>query len=100
MKPEYDRFVVLAGVDDNMLDMHLGRFVAGHPSVVLKVFLDGKLTAESPVMRISQEPWRFDVKIPAGARQIDVVAVDADSRSPYDLANWVEAGFVLKNAKR
>jgi hypothetical protein len=88
------------GVDDNMLDMHLGRFVAGHPSVVLKVFLDGKLATESPVMRISQEPWRFDVKIPEGARQIDLVAVDADSRSPYDLANWVEAGFVLKNAKR
>lgn len=100
MKPEYDRFVVLAGVDDSMLDMHLGRFVAGHPNVVLKIFLDGKLAAESPVMRISQEPWRFDVKIPEGARQIDLVAVDADSRSPYDLANWVEAGFVLKNAKR
>jgi len=100
LKGEYDRFVALAGVDDNLLDVHLGRFVAGHPSVVLKVFLDGELAAESPVMRISQEPWRFVVKIPEGTRQINLVAVDADSRSPYDLANWAEAGFVLKNAKR
>ena len=100
LKGEYDRFVALAGVDDNMLDVHLGRFVAGHPSVVLKVFIDGELAAESPVMRISQEPWRFDVKIPEGARQINLVATDADSRSPCDLANWAEAGFVLNSAKR
>ena len=44
-------------------------------------------------------PWRFDVKIPAGARRINLVATDAESRSPYDLANWVEAGFVLNSAK-
>ena len=100
LRPEYDRFVALAGVDDNMLDVHLGRFVAGHPSVVFKVFIDGEPAAESPVMRVSQEPWRFDVKIPGGARQINLVAVDAGSRSPYDLANWADAGFVLKNAKR
>ena len=78
--------------------MNHARFVARHPSVVFKVFVDGKLAAESPVMRISQEPWRFDVRIPGGARQINLVATDAGSRSPYDLANWVRAGFVLKKS--
>lgn len=100
LKDQYDRFVALAGVDDNLIDDNNGRMLAMHASVVFKVFLDGKLAAESPVMRISQEPWRFDVKVPDGTRRVNLVATDAGSRSPYDLANWVEAGFVLKNAKR
>jgi hypothetical protein len=37
-------------------------------------------------MRLSQELRRFDVKIPEHRRLI----------SPLDLANWVDAGFVLK----
>lgn len=99
LKGEYDRFVALAGVDDNMLDVNHARFLAKHASVVFKVFIDGKPVAESPVMRISQEPWRFDVKLPGGARQINLVATDAGSRSPYDLANWADAGFVLKGSR-
>jgi hypothetical protein len=98
LKPEYDRFVALAGVDDAMLADHNGRMMAMHASVVFQVFLDGRLAAESPVMRISQEPWRFDVKIPDGARRIDLVATDAGSRSPYDLANWAMAGFIRKGS--
>lgn len=96
IKPAYDRFVALAGVDDNRLDQHNGRNLVMHCSVVFKVFIDGRLAAESPVVRISQEPWRFDVKIPAGARRINLAVTDAGSRSTLDLANWVDAGFVLK----
>ena len=96
LKPEWSRFVALAGVDDNMLAHELGRSIAMYPSVVFKVFIDGRLAAESPVTRISQAPWRFDVPIPPGARQIVLVCDDAGSRSPYDLGNWVEAGFVLE----
>lgn len=48
-------------------------------------------------MRLSQEPWRFDVPIPAHSRLINLVVTDAGSTSPLDLANWVDAGFVLKN---
>jgi hypothetical protein len=96
LKPEYDRFVALVGVDDHLLDENHGRFLAKHPSVAFHVFIDGKPAARSPVMRISQEPWRFDVRIPNGARQINLVATDAGSRSAYDLGNWVRAGFVLR----
>jgi hypothetical protein len=60
------------------------------------VFIDGKLTAESPVMRLSQEPWRFDVVIPEGSRRISLAVTDAGSRSPFDLGDWLQAGFVLK----
>ena len=96
LKPEYDRFVALVGNDDHLSDDKDGRFVAMYSSVVYRVTIDGVLAAESPVMRISFEPWRFDVKIPEGARQINLVTMDAGSRSAYDLGNWVDAGFVLK----
>ena len=60
------------------------------------MFVDGKAAAASPVMRMSAEPWRFDVPIPPGARQISLSATDAGSRNVLDLGNWVDAGFVLK----
>jgi len=47
-------------------------------------------------MRISSGPWRFDVKIPPGSRQINLVATDAGNRCAYDLGNWARAGFVRK----
>ena len=47
-------------------------------------------------MRLGQVPWRFDVAIPAQSQLIDVVVTDAGSRSPLDLADWVDAGFILR----
>ncbi len=96
LKPEYDSFVAKAGIDDNMLDNHKGCHLAMHCSVVFRVFIDGNLMAESPVMRISQEPWPFDVKIPQGSRYINLVCMDAGSRNIMDLGNWVDSGFCLK----
>jgi hypothetical protein len=64
--------------------------------VVFCLFIDGKPVAESPVMRISQEPWRFDVEIPAGSRLIDVVCMDAGSRNILDYGNWLDAGFITR----
>ena len=96
LQPEWSRFVALVGIDDKLLDRDNGANIAQYPSVVFKVIIDGRLAAESPVMRISQVPWRFDVPIPSGSRQLTVVCDDAESRSPYDLGNWVEAGFLLQ----
>ncbi len=67
-----------------------------HCSVVFRIFIDGAMIAESPVMRISQEPWRFDVKIPEGSRFINLVCMDAGSRTMLDLGDWVDAGFCTK----
>jgi nicotinamidase-related amidase len=96
IKPEYRRFVALAGIDENMLEINYGRFLAIHSSVVFRLFIDGKQVAESPVMRISQEPWRFDVEIPRGSRLINLVCMDAGSRNLLDYGNWVDAGFITE----
>ncbi len=97
IQPGYDRFVARAGVDDDPFRQRPNaRFLATHPSVRFHVFIDGYLASESPVMRLAQEPWRFDVKIPARSRLINFVVTDAGSRSPLDLADWVDAGFVQK----
>lgn len=95
LAPDHDRFVALAGVDDHLLDQNHGRFLAMHSSVRFSVYIDGQLAAQSPVMRISQAPWRFDVKIPKGSRRINLVTTDAESRSEWDLGNWCDAGFIL-----
>jgi hypothetical protein len=96
IKPAYKRFVALAGIDENMLSVNNGRFIAIHSSVVFRLFIDGEQVAESPVMRISQEPWRFDVEIPQGSRLINLVCMDAGSRSMLDYGNWIDAGFITK----
>jgi hypothetical protein len=100
LKPEYESFVARAGVDETMLQQQSGRARAGFPSVVFKVLLDGVLAAESPVMRMQQEPWRFHVPIPKGSRLIDLVVTDAGDGPREDLANWVNAGFVLRQEKK
>jgi hypothetical protein len=96
IRPEFARFTALAGVDDNMLDKNLGRFLASRASVRFHVYIDGKDVGESPVMRMSQEPWRFDIAIPAGARQINLSVSDAGSPSAHDFGNWLNAGFLLR----
>lgn len=98
--PAWGRFVALAGVDEHLLDTNHGSNHARHPSVVFRVFIDGELAAESPVMRISSEPWRFDVPLPAGARRIALAATDAGDGFMDDLANWADAGFVRRPASR
>ena len=96
LKPEWDRFVALVGIDDTMLDKDHGALLAMHPSVRFKIFIDGKLAAESPVMRISQEPWRFDVKIPRNSRKINLVAANAGNQNVLPLGNWANAGFLSR----
>jgi nicotinamidase-related amidase len=96
LKPEYKRFVALAGIDENILQRDNGRFLAHQSSVVFRVFIDGVFVEESPVMRISQEPWRFDVEIPSGSQRIHLVCMDAGSCNILDYGNWIDAGFVTK----
>ena len=48
-------------------------------------------------MRITFEPWRFDVQVPAGAKIISLSVSDAGDGNRHDLANWVNVGFVTKD---
>lgn len=94
VKPEFQRFVGLAGADENLIDISHGSNLAKYPSIIFKVFIDGQPAAASPVMRVLSPAWRFDIKIPAGARIISLVAMDAGDGSREDFANWANAGFV------
>ena len=95
LKSEYRRFVALAGVDDRILDVNNGSNLARLPSVMFKVYVDGRLLAASPVMRISEPAWRFDVPLPEGGQRLELVVTDAGDGNREDLADWVDAGFVL-----
>jgi len=64
--------------------------------VVLKVFIDGRQAAASPVMRMLSQAWRFNVEIPHGAKMISLVAMDAVDGSREDFANWANAGFSVR----
>jgi len=97
VKEGYARFVAQAGIDDHpFAERPQARFLATYPAVRFQVFIDGRLAAESPVMRLGQVPWRFDVPIPRGSRLINLVAGEAGSRSPLNLGDWVDAGFLLR----
>jgi hypothetical protein len=96
IKPDYQRFVALAGADENLISISNGSNLAKYPSVVFKVFIDGKQAATSPVMRILSPAWRFDVGIPEGTKVISLAAMDAGDGSREDFADWVNAGFVLQ----
>jgi hypothetical protein len=96
LKPEFERFVALAGADDHLLDMNHGSNLAMKPSVVLKIVIDGRIVSTSPVLRISEPPWRFNVEIPPGSRRLAILTTDAGDGNREDLVNWVDAGFVLK----
>jgi hypothetical protein len=96
IKPEYARFVALAGVDEHLVSISHGSNLAMHPSVVFKVFIDGEEVASSPVMRVLSPAWRFDVEMPEGARRIHLVVMDTGDGSREDFADWVDAGFVLR----
>lgn len=98
LKPAYRRFVALVGVDEHLLGVSNGSNVAMHPSVVFKVFIDGKEAAASPVMRIGSTPWRMDVKIPQGSKIISLATMDAGNGNKEDRANWVNCGFIVKPA--
>ncbi len=92
--PSWSRFTAQCGIDDFTGADNWGKEVAKYPSVIFKIFIDGKLMAESPVMRNAHWAWSFDVAIPQGSRIINLVATDAGDGNFYDYANWVNAGFI------
>jgi hypothetical protein len=88
--------VAKVGIDYNVMyeNKNNGRRLAPKCSVVFRVFIDGKLVTESPVMLFGQEPWSFDIEIPAGSNNISLACTDAGTPSLIDYGNWVEAGFI------
>ena len=98
-KPECQRFVALAGADDGSMGKLKAQGLAQYPSMRFLVYIDDKLAAESPVMRLLQKPWPFDVPIPAGARRLKLVVDDAGDGNRLDVGCWAKAGFVSPGYK-
>ncbi len=96
LKPNYKRFVALVGADEHVVSISNGSNLAMYPSVVFKVFIDGKEAAASPVMRVLSPAWRFNVRIPEGARIISLATMNAGDGSREDFADWANAGFVVR----
>ena len=98
LKPEYERFVALAGIADNMVD---GELVTTGVALQCGVpgFRGRRDAGREPGNADSQEPWRFDVKIPAGQPLPPPGVHGRGEPHPYDLGNWVEAGFILKEGE-
>ncbi|MDR1758350.1 MAG: isochorismatase family protein [Bacteroidales bacterium] len=94
--PEYKRFVAAVGCDENMLDIDNGRAVASRCNVIFKVFVDGVLVAESPVMHVSTKTWNFNVEIPEGSKKISIACTTIGTPDRVDLGNWVNAGFLTR----
>ena len=86
----------LAGADENLIAISNGSNLAKYPSIIFKIFIDGKQAAASPVMRVLAPAWRFDVEIPTGAKMISVIAMDAGDGSREDFADWANAGFIVR----
>lgn len=111
LHPSYQRFVAMAGVDD---ECTVWDFPDGLPQwpqwsrpihsptayrvcqMVFEVHIDGQRVAQSPAMFIGDRAWGFDVPIPPGAKQIKLVALDVESPTsdPHGHGDWLNAGFI------
>ncbi len=86
LKPDLRRFVAVVGVDDEMKD-------CSQASVVFEVWLDGRPTARSILMRPG-DCYYFDVPIPAGSKRVRLVVGDGGDSIYADHADWANAGFL------
>ena len=93
------RFVALAGADDAPKGRFNAQFLGQYPSMTFQVFIDGRRQAESPVMRMGQVPWPFDVPIPRGAKSLRLVVSNAGDGSRLDLGDFAQSGFIIPDYK-
>lgn len=89
-------FTARAALCESDLKRNLASETAAYAEVCFQVFLDGELCQQSLPMHLGDEPWRFCVPIPAGSRRISLVALPKEPGRSCNLANWLEAGFVLR----
>lgn len=93
--PGTTRFVALAGADDAPKGRFNAQFLGQRPSMVFRVVVDGKRVADSPVMRLGQVPWPFDIPLPKDAKTLRLEVADAGDGSRLDYGDFVQAGFLI-----
>lgn len=110
-------------MDEGLLEYDYGFMTAAIPSIVCRIFIDGMgrrgqragfsavyfcppelrlflfwpgvLVAESPVIRLFIEEYRFQVAIPEHARALSMVVTDAGDGNRLDMAVWNACGFIV-----
>jgi alpha-galactosidase len=82
-------FEARVGLDDEEL-------IRGKGSVVFRVYADGRVAADSGVLRARQpaKPLRADL---AGARVVVLEVSDAGDGNAFDHADWCDAVFTVKD---
>ena len=110
LKPSYNRFVALVGVDDECMRWdspdglrqwpQWSRKIEGPTSyrisqVTFSVLIDGKLMTRTPPLFNGDKTWGIDIPIPSGAKQIELAVTDVDSNltDPHGHGDWLNAGF-------
>ena len=81
----YDIFDTWVGVDQYVSDKTT-------PSVVFKVFVDGKLKAQTDVMRVDTPKQRLVVDV-RDSSEVKLVVDVADNGNNWDHADWANARF-------
>ena len=90
IKPGYRLFVATVGVDDE---------TGQRGSVVFKVFIDGREAYKTAQLTGKNAHWNIHVPIPAGSKEIRLLADPGDDGDDYDNADWASAGFVTRQTK-
>ena len=97
LKPEYRRFVAVAGLDDSQRHQK-----SGSVEFIVRIVREDRTTTEaarSPKLLWNKAGrWHFDIPIPTGARAIQLVVEDAGDGIRCDLADWANAGFLSQMA--
>jgi D-alanyl-D-alanine carboxypeptidase len=94
LKPSYERFVARVGAEER---------AGWRASVVAKVYLDGTLVEQSPLLRAGEAPWSIDVAISrrlrsgAAPRKLRLVITDGGNGINSDRCDWVNAGFITRS---
>jgi endo-alpha-N-acetylgalactosaminidase len=91
LKPEYERFVAVIGVDDAMRTYRQG-------TVVFEIRIDDRAVFDTFVMRPGDYTY-VDLPIPPGSRKIRLLALSTRDGTVCDHGDWAEAGFIVKTKK-
>jgi hypothetical protein len=96
VKPEYRRFVAVAGIDDEVKNS-VGTMIF---KVVAQIGDSTQELAASPKLNANHQPakWHFDVAIPDTCTRMRLLVLVGADDNRSDHADWVDAGFMTQPA--
>ncbi|MGB9601588.1 MAG: NPCBM/NEW2 domain-containing protein, partial [Limisphaerales bacterium] len=86
---ETERFISRVGVDDA---------AGGNPSIVFKIFGDGKKLFDSGLMKLGDKPKEVDISLD-GIKTLLLLVEDGGDGISFDHADWADARFIVRGKK-